>query len=575
MLGVRAVETISQADMQGWSPLTSPSLALSSELVLPSLIETHSRALPSRLSVLRQLLPDALVERHLIGPLNDILRRARADHTIKAKERLTDLTLAQWWCFVARWLLESLVIQKNVTAQFDRLYARASKNFGDHRFSAVHKRLQFGTQQFLHLLDGFHQHIVEVIDIGGVVVIDDQLLSYFGQDMRNEGLAIKIPDKPHGYGLFSVAAAVKLPKSGLRVVVDLEVQEAGHKITAPSALLSIVKRLRARSPQPFVSVFDSAFVSKHSINTLRNWGEEFVASIKPTRAAQFTSILSLGSVDIPVDHSRSFTTEDLVLQISQRHGHQTAILSNAFSNLNSSPPDLENPINHSDAWNLYAAFSLPALLFFFPAARELNTNHKSLVAKFVTGIDPLLPPPGADGKQTQTYEYLQSLDAETLRDLAKRMGSSAVNRKMTKSELVTHIGLMARIAPSNSSTTPDTTRPEKYIENRLLIARGDISDSHTVTDFFGDHYGYIDSFNREFYSVFKTSRQNHYKTLLAFQLVTYAVLNSYAVYTERTSTTPAPLAEPGTKQGPSVKHDKCIDYVLSVVEDILNKFGTK
>jgi hypothetical protein len=115
--------------------------------------------------------------------------------------------------------------------------------------------------------------------------------------MRNEFVGMHVPEKPHGY----IAAAVKLPKSGLRVLVDLEVQENSHKITAQSAMLAIIQRLRARMTGPFISIFGSAFVTKESISRLRSVGQHFVGSLKPTHAADFSAILKLGSVDIPTD----------------------------------------------------------------------------------------------------------------------------------------------------------------------------------------------------------------------------------------------------------------------------------
>ncbi len=101
-------------------------------------------------------------------------------------------------------------------------------------------QLIFSTTQFLALVGSVRQSLANLVTPGSIVAIDDQLISYFGQDMRNESLAVQIPDKPHGYGLFSVGAAVKLPKSGRQLLIDIEVQEAGYKITPQSALLSIL-----------------------------------------------------------------------------------------------------------------------------------------------------------------------------------------------------------------------------------------------------------------------------------------------------------------------------------------------
>ncbi len=207
---------------------------------------------------------------------------------------------------------------------------------------------------------------------------------------------------------------MKLPKSGLRLLVDIEVQEAGYKITPQSALLSILSRLRGQVSYQFISIFDSAFVTKQTISKLASWNQLYVASLKSNRAADFSAILKLGSADIPTDQSRTFAKEELVLQISQRVGHATSILTNAFSHPTWRHHDPQSSITHTTSWNIYAAFSLPELTELFPAAQVPQTSDPSEIAKRVTGFDPLLPPPGVDGKQTLSLDYIDELDMGSL-----------------------------------------------------------------------------------------------------------------------------------------------------------------
>lgn len=260
--------TIIEADSQGWVALPSPSLTCALPTMDPAILSLGPRTQQSRLSILRQILPDKLVNERLVVPLNTILAAARRSAKANEVKRLGALDVRLLWCFIARWLLEFTVPGVRTEKRHFELRERAFASFGKNRYPAVHERLVLGTAQFLHLVDGVRQQLAELIDFGSVVTIDDQLISYYGQDMRNESLAVQIPSKPHGYGLFSVAAAVKLPKCGLRVLVDLEVQEAGNKITPPTALTSILKRLRSRVRYQFISVFDSAFVTKQTIGIL-------------------------------------------------------------------------------------------------------------------------------------------------------------------------------------------------------------------------------------------------------------------------------------------------------------------
>ncbi len=212
---------IAEADAQGWQPIPSAALTLIVNPQDPSISQTIHQAQTTPLSILLQMLTDATLTRYLLAPLNVILANARQNHDIAALKRLNGLDIRRWWCFVARWFLNNVNITGSTEKRHNELRERASRAFGTERFSSVHARLTFSTTQFLALVGGVRHSLTTLVNPGSVVAIDDQLISYFGQDMRNESLAVQIPDKPHGYGLFSVGAAVKLPKSGLRLLIDM------------------------------------------------------------------------------------------------------------------------------------------------------------------------------------------------------------------------------------------------------------------------------------------------------------------------------------------------------------------
>lgn len=287
------------------------------------------------------------------------------------------------------------------------------------------------------------------------------------------------------------------------------------------------------------------------------------------------SILKLGSADIPTDHSHTYATEDLILQISQRVDHTTSILTSTFSHSGWHRPDPQSPITHTTSWNLYAALSAAELKALFSDRKIPDTDDKAEIAKCITGFDPLLPPPDASSKQVLTVKYMNEIDTDSLRLLAKRMKVTGALNSMTKKDLIHHLKTSARIDNLHSTISSQDVRPEKNLENRAVLARGMPSASHTVTDFFGEHYGSIDQFNREFFCVFKASGQNHYKTLLALQLVSSCVLNSYAIYSEHTACAPNPHPSRESQLAKAKRHGKCLDFVLDLVEEILDEFGEK
>ncbi len=214
----------------------------------------------------------------------------------------------------------------------------------------------------------------------------------------------------------------------------------------------------------FISIFDSAFVTKQTISQLTSWEQLFVASLKLNRAADFSAVLKL-SADIPTDQSRTFAKEELVLQISQRVSHITSILTNAFSHSTWHRPDPQSPVTHTTFWHLYAAFSLSELTHLFPAACLPQTNDPSEIAKRITGFDPLLPPPGENGKQTLTREYIDELDMGSLRLLATRMKLTSDQLNATKKTRRPYQYCSSPYKFTTKCIFSITTHPEKNIEN--------------------------------------------------------------------------------------------------------------
>ncbi len=81
---------------------------------------------------------------------------------------------------------------------------------GTKRYSAIHASFSLGPAQFTSLLAALRDTIASVFNFSAEIVVDDQMIDYFGQDMRDVGIASKLPGKGHDYGLFSVGAAIKL-----------------------------------------------------------------------------------------------------------------------------------------------------------------------------------------------------------------------------------------------------------------------------------------------------------------------------------------------------------------------------
>lgn len=183
---------------QGWTNISSFPLTCFVSPKEPTVILPLSCGPPAPLQILQQFLSDDLLEQYLVGPLNQILAKAREKHELKEPRHISALTIPEWWCFLARWITQTAIAPAKKQERLVALRKSASSAFGENRYGAVHHRLQFGPQTYFALVDAVRKSFINLLDLGSVITIDDQLISYYGEDMRNAGLAVLVPGKPPG-----------------------------------------------------------------------------------------------------------------------------------------------------------------------------------------------------------------------------------------------------------------------------------------------------------------------------------------------------------------------------------------
>jgi hypothetical protein len=80
--------------------------------------------------------------------------------------------------------------------------------------------------------------------------------------MREAGIDIYIPRKPHPYGLLNYVGCMKLCYSHLPIVVDCQPRLPQSKKTAKEALISIARRVQLHAIKPMLVIADSGFPAK-------------------------------------------------------------------------------------------------------------------------------------------------------------------------------------------------------------------------------------------------------------------------------------------------------------------------
>jgi hypothetical protein len=85
--------------------------------------------------------------------------------------------------------------------------------------------------------------------------VDESIYEYSGSDMREAGIDIYIPRKPHPYVYY--VGCMKLCNSRLLIVVNCRSCLPQSKKTAKEALISIARRVQLHAIKPMLVVADS------------------------------------------------------------------------------------------------------------------------------------------------------------------------------------------------------------------------------------------------------------------------------------------------------------------------------
>ena len=173
----------------------------------------------------------------LLPMVNGTLRKGKRDHQRSEPSLLSHLDEKEFWCFLAHYIAKNLEIRKAVKVPDEPIVDRAKRLIRHNRFSALHARFLPNEQELLAFVSAMRSSILKVIKPGAVLAVDDRMVAYFAQSMRNAGLAVKLPEKPHGYGQQMFVAAQKLPLCGLRVFLDVELRVATSMPGWPLLLL--------------------------------------------------------------------------------------------------------------------------------------------------------------------------------------------------------------------------------------------------------------------------------------------------------------------------------------------------
>lgn len=77
---------------------------------------------------------------------------------------------------------------------------------GRHRFNAISQAHYLGDAQLETLFSVIRERLASLLEFGAMTAVDEAVYAYYGDDMREDAVDIKIEGKLHPYGLFNYFA---------------------------------------------------------------------------------------------------------------------------------------------------------------------------------------------------------------------------------------------------------------------------------------------------------------------------------------------------------------------------------
>lgn len=528
----RAWETLTEIEAQGWTPIPRVALIAPSANPLPALLDSISRELLTPLELLRRFITPSMVKDLILPMVNGNLKSARRNHEIADPSLLSNINVEHFWRFFAYYIAANLERRKAIREEDFEVVKNAKALFGHNRFSALHVRFLPNEQELLVFIAAMRSSILTVIKPGAVVAVDDRMITYFAQNMRDAGLAMSMPDKPHGYGQQMFCAAQKLPLSGLRVFLDIELRTPTSLPSPSVATLTIINRLRVHLPPQAVVIADSASLSKETLSAYLNCPVKFALSVKERRAAHFQQFWTFAQEHLPKGHTRTYSQGELVLQITDREGeHITSVVTNAFK----VPDSLPHPPAPLCSYDLALALMREprnALNAVLKATPEETAMSQIDLIRSRTNINPSLPPESSGAVTHTSKQQLMQLKKEQLLARARAIRGAVVAQNLTKDELATLIMQREGHQAEDEGFGVHHKRRGMNLEQYEEHLRGEATTTCPIISFWVEHYGHIDQLNRELYQLFVMNNAPSWEASIFWSLVQTLLLNAYAAYFE-------------------------------------------
>ena len=258
------------------------------------------------------------------------------------------------------------------------------------------------------LFSVIREQLASLLEFRAITVVNEAVYAYYGDDMREDAVDIKIEGKPHPYGLLNYLASQSLEHSGVSVVVDFEPRLPSHKPTARNALISLAHRISRRTNGHVHFFCDSALAGIRFLRIFERMGAYLSVSLNTSATSGIQELYPVGISDLPIGCTRTLQKRQHIIQFTQRGDCPMVIASNAWD-FEGDRRALRQPhLSYATAVSLLEHDEVDAIIEVFNLPENVDPGDIGEVILAASGQDITMPPPNAEGKVILDHTPLRS-----------------------------------------------------------------------------------------------------------------------------------------------------------------------
>ncbi len=427
----------------GWFPIKDQSLQAALPATPASLLNTLSDAHPlSELTAVEQVVGTWL-SANVLPVINQRLHTHRMSATSGDAKHYNPLNPHTLLKFLLARSLAALERHNKHDLHLTDVTTLSRSLIGVNRYNAINASFDIGDHVIEQLFASIAPHLHTFITPGSDSCIDETVFPHFGRTAAERGKLRNIPGKPHDYGMVAYVLAQPLALSWRTVCLGLCPTfgtDPVKPIEAALRLLRSLPRLGHVSLDGNHLIADSLWSHPTHVRLFSRLGLQFTVSVPEGSPLVPTELFAFAQEDLPVNETRTYQRNDLVLQVIQSSEdgemRMTSVLSNLWRNRNSSAPASPSVWPYKIAQIVHKMMTSADIVAAFNLDPDWSSRSKETLIHLAMGWDVLRPEVQQSGSEPFTYEMASALTLPALREVHRQKLGRVSRTKKSKAQLL-------------------------------------------------------------------------------------------------------------------------------------------